>query len=163
MWRDFINDWMLRTSGIPDARGRVGNHPHRVEAETMQLAGYRVVSLTPAEAASGGKAVTCPRARCRASFVFRGPAGRYDLAVQYFDPDNGAARFDVSINGRGVAHWTADEHRPSHALDADTSVRRTLQPVALKSGTEITIEGRPDGDDPAALDYVSVRRVDSGR
>jgi len=163
VWRDFINDWMLRTSGIPDARGRVGRHPDRVEAEAMQRDGYRVVSLAPAEAASGGKAVTCPRARCRASFRFHGPLGRYQLAVQYFDPDNGAARFDVSVNGREVAQWTADEHRPSQALDADTSVRRTLPPVALKPGTEITIEGRPDGGDPAALDYVTVRRVDSGR
>jgi len=163
VWRDFINDWMLHTSGIPDARGRVGRHPDRVEAEAMRLQGYRVVSLAPAEAASGGKAVTCPRARCRASFVFQGPPGRYDLAVQYFDQNNGVARFQVSVNGREVAQWAADEHRPSQALDADTSVRHTLRHLPLEPGDVIEIEGRPDGGDPAALDYVTVRRVDSGR
>ena len=40
VWRDAICNWFLRTSGIPDAKGRVGNYPDRVEAEAMQLKGY---------------------------------------------------------------------------------------------------------------------------
>ena len=33
VWRDAICNWFFRTSGIPDAKGRVGNHPDRIEAE----------------------------------------------------------------------------------------------------------------------------------
>ena len=37
VWRDAINDWFHRISGIADAKGRVGNHPDRIEAESMLL------------------------------------------------------------------------------------------------------------------------------
>src|SRR5215831_1880709 len=33
VWRDAICTWFLHESGIPDAKGRVGNYPGRVEAE----------------------------------------------------------------------------------------------------------------------------------
>ncbi|MCS7314399.1 MAG: glucosiduronase, partial [Bryobacteraceae bacterium] len=60
VWRDAVNTWFWRTSGIPDEKGRVGNWPNRIEAEAMQLEGYQVVDVKPWEAASGSKAVSCP-------------------------------------------------------------------------------------------------------
>src|SRR5262249_3023387 len=33
VWRDAVSNWFLRSSGIPDARGRVGLYTGRVEAE----------------------------------------------------------------------------------------------------------------------------------
>ena len=36
VWRDAVDDWFFKMSGIADARGRVGNHPDRIEAEAMQ-------------------------------------------------------------------------------------------------------------------------------
>ena len=36
VWRDAVTNWFLRASGIPDAKGRVGNYPGRFEAESMQ-------------------------------------------------------------------------------------------------------------------------------
>ena len=59
VWRDAICNWFLRTSGIPDAKGRVGNYPDRVEAEAMQLKGYTPIDVTPWENASGGKGIEC--------------------------------------------------------------------------------------------------------
>ena len=72
VWRDAICDWFLRMSGIPDAQGRVGHHPHRIEAESMKLDGYVVVAVHPWEDASGGKAIICPEPlkSCSASFRF---------------------------------------------------------------------------------------------
>ena len=35
VWRDAINNWFLWMSGIPDATGRAGRFPGRVEAESM--------------------------------------------------------------------------------------------------------------------------------
>ena len=60
VWRDDVNDWFHKTSGIPDAHGRVGHHPGRWEAESMSLEGYAVEGITPWEGASDGKAVACP-------------------------------------------------------------------------------------------------------
>ena len=34
------HDWFLRASGIADDKGRVGNYPGRIEAESMKLDGY---------------------------------------------------------------------------------------------------------------------------
>jgi alpha-glucuronidase len=51
VWRDAVNDWFHRASGIADTKGRVGNHPGRSEAEAMKLDGYTVADITPWEAA----------------------------------------------------------------------------------------------------------------
>ena len=40
VWRDAVCAWFRRTSGIPDAAGRVERVPGRLEAETAQLTGY---------------------------------------------------------------------------------------------------------------------------
>src|SRR5262249_53006504 len=37
VWRDAVNNWFFKESGIADAGGRVGRHAGRVEAESMQL------------------------------------------------------------------------------------------------------------------------------
>ena len=57
VWRDAICNWFFRTSGIADEKGRVGNHPDRVEAEAMQLQGFVPIDVDPWENASGGKAI----------------------------------------------------------------------------------------------------------
>jgi len=157
VWRDAISEWFLKTSGIPDAKGRVGYHPDRIEAESMQLDGYRPVDVTPWETASGGKAVVCERASgCSATFSFKGETGHYDLATQYFDTNNGAARFRLLVNGKQIDSWPADDTLPSAKMDGHTSTRHTILAVALNRGDSIRIEGIPDGGDQAGLDYVEI-------
>ncbi|HVW76568.1 MAG TPA: alpha-glucuronidase family glycosyl hydrolase [Alloacidobacterium sp.] len=156
VWRDAICEWFLKTSGIPDDKGRAGHHPGRVEAESMRLDGYRVVDVTPWETASGGKAAACDRAAgCSAEFTFRGRAGRYRLATQYFDTDNGAARFRLLVNGVQVDAWSADDSLPSAKMNGHTSTRRVTA-VVLKGGDVVRVEGISDGGDAAGLDYVEV-------
>src|SRR5262249_27418821 len=77
VWRDAICNWFLRVSGIPDAQGRVGRYPERIEAETMELRGYVPLTVQPMETASGGKAVECvpPAQHCEAFFRFQGSPG----------------------------------------------------------------------------------------
>jgi alpha-glucuronidase len=158
VWRDAICSWFLRMSGIPDARGRAGHFPNRIEAESMQLAGYGAVSVTPWEDASGGKAVECEAGaqRCSAQFVFDRPPGWYDLDVQYFDVNTGAARFKVYLNTQQVDAWTADAQLPATAPNGDSSTRRSIGGLALRPKDLIRIEGIPDGGDHAALDYVEL-------
>jgi alpha-glucuronidase len=157
VWRDAICDWLNRLSGIPDDKGRVGHHPDRIEAEDMELRGYVPVEVTPTEAASHGKAVTCAGAQqCTARFQFKGQPGRYDIGVQYFDPNDGASRFSVNVDGRKVDEWLADDDLPTKKIDADSSTRRTISGITLKPGDEVEIDGTPGGGDPAALDYVEI-------
>lgn len=158
VWRDAVCNWFLRVSGIPDAKGRVGHYPNRVEAESMQLTVYVPVEVEPAENASGGKAVACqsPARECAASFHFSGANGTYRLNVQYFDQNNGKAKFRIFVGGRQLDEWIADDTLPNTKLGADTSTRRQISGVTLHTGEEIRIEGIPDGGEVAALDYVEI-------
>ena len=162
VWRDAICEWFLKTSGIPDEKGRAGHHPSRIEAESMQLDGYNPVDITPWETASGGKAVACDRASgCAADFTFDRPAGNYSIATQYFDTDNGTAHFRLYVNGKQVDQWASDNDLPSAKMNGHTSTRHTSPVLALKTGDTIRIEGIPDQGDQAGVDYVEIEAGES--
>ncbi|HEV2194962.1 MAG TPA: alpha-glucuronidase family glycosyl hydrolase [Candidatus Acidoferrum sp.] len=158
VWRDAVCNWFLRVSGIPDAKGRVGHYPNRIEAESTQLQRYVPVHVEPTENASGGKAVICqpPATQCAASFRFSGVSGTYQLNIQYFDQNNGKAKFRASVAGHLLDEWVADDTLPNAKLGGDTSIRRQIRGVRLHPGDEIRVEGIPDGGELAALDYVEI-------
>ena len=156
VWRDAITQYFLKLSGIEDAAGRAGRYPGRYEAEDARLTGYNVIDVQPWEDASRGKAVACETQRCWAEWTYAGTAGRFDMAVQYFDLQGGAAHFTLLVNGRVVNTWQADAVLPTPRPHADNSTRATVHAVELKPGDTIRVEGKPDGADPAALDYVEV-------
>ena len=161
VWRDAVARWFHRTSKVPDSRGRVGNYPGRMEAEAAALDGYTAAPVTPWEAGSGDGAVECKAQKCTATFNFTGAAGRYDVIVQYFDVNVGTARYSVSILGaaKGTpAEWTADDRFPSRRLDGGSSTRFILPNVQLQPGDRIVVEGVPQGEETAALDYVELRK-----
>ncbi len=159
VWRDTICNWFLHESGIPDARGRVGHHPDRIEAEAMSLNGYVVTDVSPWEDASGAKAITCPAAECSATTKFEGKPGWYDIGVQYFDQNNGASRFEAFVNNQRLGSWTADAWLPTRKPDSNSSTRHTFEHIALRPGDEIKIIGRPDAGERAPIDYVSINPV----
>ena len=149
VWRDAINNWFHRISGIDDAQGRVGHDPNRIEAESMKTGGYQAVDVTPWETASGGKAVECHEAKgCTLATTLEKPAGTYDVAVQYFDFWEGVSSYTLSVNGTAVATWKADDKlppaQPDPHLDGQTSTRRTFRHVALKPGDVLELRGVPD-------------------
>jgi alpha-glucuronidase len=163
VWRDAIVQYFLKLSGIPDAKGRAGNYPGRLEAESARLTGYQVIDVKPWEDASEGHAVTCPLATegqsqssCTAEWVYTGAPGQYRVAIQYFDLQGGNARFTFSVNGRPVAAWVADAQLPSWRPDGDNSTRFTTPAIDLKAGDILRVEGTPQGKDPAALDYIEL-------
>ncbi|MBV8515005.1 MAG: glucosiduronase [Acidobacteria bacterium] len=157
VWRDAICNYFLRKSGIPDAKGRAGHFPNRVEAESMQLQGYASVDVTPWENASGGKAVTCQDPKgCRASYKFTGAEGKYSIAILYFDQKNGESKFHLLLNGKEISHWIANNQLPATKIGADAATLRNIANITLHPGDEIRIEGIPDGDEPAGLDYIEI-------
>ena len=159
VWRDAVAGWFFKTSGIPDARGRVGNYLGRYEAELATLGGYTPISVTPFEAASGERAVECPTSSCTANFRYEGHPGWYDLTVRYFDVNNGAAKYRVRVAGQLLTEWTATDRVPTRRVDSSSSARRVIERVALRTGDQIQIEGIPEGGETAALDYIEIRQA----
>jgi alpha-glucuronidase len=160
VWRDAICNWFLRTSDIPDTKGRAGHYPNRVEAEAMQLQGYKPVEVTPSENASGGKAIECAQSQgCAASFHFTNNPGFYDLDVEYFDTDNGESTYRVYVGLQLADEWTANAHLPTTKIGGDSSTRRRIKHLELRLGDQIRIEGIPDGQERAPLDYVELQAV----
>ena len=156
VWRDAVTSWFTKMSGIPDAKGRVGHYPGRIEAESMQLDGYIPVDVTPWETASGGRAAICTAKQCSAQITWDKPDGWYDVTVQYFDFLRGHSHFALSIAGNEVDHWIADDTLPSDKLDGHTSTRRVLYTVAIHRGDTVRVTGWPDGPEPAPLDYMEI-------
>jgi alpha-glucuronidase len=157
VWRDAITQYFLKLSGIPDAQGRAGNYPNRLEAEDARLTGYKIIDVNPWEDASHGKAVSCEgQQSCGSDWVYKGRSGQFNIAVQFFDLQGGSARFTLSVNGRPADEWTAEDHLPSQHPHGDNSTRHIAHNVALKTGDVLRVEGTPDAADPAALDYIEI-------
>ena len=160
VWRDAINQYFLKQSGIADEKGRAGKFPGRLEAEDARLTGYQIVDVSPWEDASRGKAVSCDKAvspnGCSAQWTYEGAAGRFSIATQYFDLQGGAAKFTLEVNGKSVASWSAEGTFPSRHPHGDNSTLYTAREVELKPGDVLRVTGIPDGPDTAALDYIEI-------
>lgn len=160
VWRDAVTRWFHRTSGIPDEKARVGTYPGRHEAEAAALEGYLPAPVTPWEGGSGDGAVECKGSRCTATFIHDGAAGPHDIAVQYFDVNTGAARYTVRLGDKVLGEWTAERWLPTRRIDSSSSTREVIRGVPLKPGDRIVVEGVPDGDETAALDYLEIREAE---
>jgi len=163
VWRDAVTEWFRHISGIPDKLGRVGHYPDRIEAESMQADGYTTVDVSPWETASGGKAVVCNRpAACTLTTKPGRPAGSYSIAVRYFDLRTGNAQYELLLNGKSLAHWIANATLPPAAVDphpdGSTSTLFTVSDVRLKPSDTLTLRGTPNQGEPAAVDYIEVRK-----
>jgi alpha-glucuronidase len=158
VWRDAVCSWFRKTSGIPDAQGRVEHHPGRTEAESMELDGYSVTDVKPWEAASGSQAVECLREGrpCSASMKYQGKPGWFDVDVEYFDQNNGVSRFRLFVGDQVVSQWAADDTIPTQQINAHSSTRHRARGIALRPGDIIRIEGVSDRGEHAALDYVEI-------
>jgi alpha-glucuronidase len=157
VWRDAICNYFYRKSGIADEKGRVGRYPDRVEAESMRLEGYAPMDVLPWENASGGKGIECHATKgCSAAFSFDRAPGWYEIDVEYFDQNNGASRFRLFLNDQLLDEWTADNNLPARKPGSDSSSRRRIKGVALRPGDEIRIQGVPNGDERAPLDFIAI-------
>ncbi|KAL1968542.1 hypothetical protein VTN77DRAFT_1752 [Rasamsonia byssochlamydoides] len=163
IWRDAINNFYWNLSGIPDEANRVGNHPWRVEAESMTLSGYKAYAVSPFETASNYTAIvtTTNTTTGTATTTLEFPSGTYDLAVNYYDLIGGRSHWQIYLNNRTVGEWVGNNedtlgHAPSIYLDGHSASRITFRGVQVKKGDILKIVGIPDGIEPAPLDYISL-------
>jgi alpha-glucuronidase len=110
VWRDAINNFYHNLSNIPDAQNRVGNHPYRIEAESMNLTNYELYTVSPFEAASNVTAiVTSANATTgTATTTLTVQNGTYNVAVNYYDLYGGKAQYTLSIGGRQIGAWVGN-------------------------------------------------------
>ena len=161
VWRDAVSRWFERISGVPDQLGRVDHYPNRITAGDMTADGYTPVDVAPWEIVSNGKAVECKRSEpCSLTAQLDRPTGSYNIAVQYFDLRTGNSHYELLLNSKPIAHWTADATLPPAAvdkqLDGSTSTRFTVHGVRIKSGDTLTLRGTADRDEPAPVDYIEI-------
>lgn len=162
VWRDSINQFYYNLSEIQDDKKRVGNHPYRVEAESMNLVGYKSYVVNPFHAASRYKAIvttsnsTTGTASANVTFA----SGTYNVAVNYYDVLGGRAQYRLDIGNRTIGTWAGDaEDKLGYAasvyLDGHSATRITFEGVEVRQGDTVTITGQPDGIEPAPIDYIS--------
>ncbi|KAK3716614.1 hypothetical protein LTR37_006244 [Vermiconidia calcicola] len=163
VWRDAINDFYYNLSGIPDKLGRVGHHPYRVEAESMELDGYELYPVTPWNTASNKTCIVTSSNSTSgtASTNLDVESGTYDVAVNYFDQAIGRAQWTLYIDGTAIGEWSGDSditlsHAPVLYIDGQTAIRITFKDVDIPSRATLKIVGVPDGQEPAPVDYVSI-------
>ncbi|KAH9824467.1 alpha glucuronidase [Teratosphaeria destructans] len=172
LWRDAIVNFYHNMTGIPDEQGRVGNHPYRIEAESMDLENYIPYAVSPFETASNATAIvtasnsTTGSASTTLDFL----SGRYDLGINYFDLYGGASHYTLFLNDVRIGSWTADGrayigtqaservlgHTPSVYIDGHSGMRVTFGNVEVRRGDVLKVVGVPDGMEPAPLDYVEL-------
>lgn len=163
VWRDSINMFYFNKSGIPDEAGRVGNHRYRIEAEDMDLDGYRSYLVSPFEAASKFHCIVTADNSTRgvASTTLQVETGRYDVAVNYYDMALGNSTWALYVADDLVGEWKGDleyilGRAPSPYIDGQTATRVTFKGVKVKKGSTLKIVGTPDGLEPAPVDYISI-------
>lgn len=158
VWRDAIANWFLRKSGIADDGKRVGNHPHRIEAEAQELTGYEPQDVTPWETASAGQAaaLTAKDGRGSIRHKFAGKPGWYDLDVVYFDENDGVSKFKLFVGDQQVDEWQADDVLPHDQPSGHTSTRHRTPSIALREGDVLRIEAESDAGEQAAVDYLEI-------
>ncbi|EME38625.1 glycoside hydrolase family 67 protein [Dothistroma septosporum NZE10] len=165
VWRDAIVSFYHNLSRIADDRGRVGHHPYRIEAESMQLDGYKVYAVSPFETASNTTAIITRTNTTTgiASTTLDFESGTYSLAVNYYDMYGGNSTYEVLLNDTLVGKWTGNivdtgklGHTPSIYLDGHSATRVTFRNIAVSRGDVLKIVGTPSGLEPAPLDYVAL-------
>ncbi len=123
-----------------------------IEAEAMELDGYRSESI---KAASGGAAIkTSDTGTARAEFD--GEAGNYFIYLATFDENDGESTLEVMVNGDTVETITLDSATASPGAEESNKVFYIIGPVALEAGDEISVTGMRDEDEVARIDSIEL-------
>jgi len=149
---------------------RVGDIPpppptdFRVEAETLTIVqGFAVEEIGPQ--ASGGSVLRATGAGEQiASYAFAAAPGVYDLAIGYFDENDGTASLRVLRNGSEIDSFIWNQDLGSPLADPSTATVRQITGVTLALDDVIEIRGfgdNPDGsaNEPLRTDYIDFSRV----
>ena len=132
-----------------------GNGPRvfEIEAEDLQLSGYRVEHDSDA---SGDELIKLAGRKGTASTIFEGRDGTYDLEIHVFDEIDGRAKIDVVINGERVERIRLDEFLGGRTATAGNLKTVTIAGLQLEQGDEIALVGIRNGFELARIDKLVI-------
>ena len=148
------------TPGVPQTPPTPAPKPIRVEAEKMQLTGYRLES---GSFASGGQFIGfaggADNETGQATLQFSEPTGKYNVRVGYFDENDGFAQLAVEQNQQTLDNWTLNKSLGSNLASADTlTTRQVASGLQITSGDLFTLKGFEQGiaskAEHARIDYI---------
>jgi hypothetical protein len=130
--------------------------PIRYEAEQLQLSGYKIES-TSNSGASGGRQISLKdtgKTTGKATGVFNGRAGNYQVKISYFDESDGVSNATVTVDGQSKS-FKFDRNLPSAGAERTARAWRTTHAqIALQSGDRFEIAGKLDRGEMARFDYI---------
>ena len=116
------------------------------EVEEMELHNYTALKRELAEdfgVATEGTG--------KASYVFDGSTGVYDVRITYFDEHDGRGRVKLLIEGKERAAFTLDE-------DTDCWRWRTFKTIRVSQGDKIELVGEANQGERVILDFIEFIR-----
>ncbi len=128
----------------------------RMEAEDMLLSNYDIEGIP---GASNEKGVACSADSGSVAYVYTGISGIYDIAVQYWDENDGNSSYRIFVADSMVAAWTASADSGSAEANAQTLSTYVIENISLEPVQEIKIRGIINGNEPARIDFVEITRV----
>lgn len=123
-----------------------------VEAEDMQLCGYRIENN---DSASGDKVIkgsACDWASAKT--VFDGPEGTYDLKLSVLDETDGQGRIVVMVNGCWVLDTRLDLDNGGNGCEPGEFRVLEINDIDLKSGDVVKIWGLGNRGEYARIDKL---------
>jgi lysophospholipase L1-like esterase len=136
--------------------------PIRIEAEDMNLTGYRIESGN--SAASAGELISLfntGNSTGTASFTFGGVSGSYEIVLGYFDENDGTSSLQVNVGGTQY-DVSLNQNLGKGWATSDTRVSRTLTTnLFIEQGQTISITGNVDQAEFARVDYLEFLPIDT--
>ena len=136
----------------------------RWEAEAADsLIGYRTENIA---GASGGTVLSligeAQGEAGSASFTV-GSTGTYDILLASYDENDGAASFNVELNGSRIGETLSlNQDLGSNIANAQTAITETIAfGVSLEAGDILTVNGLENGGEHARLDYLEFIPTDA--
>lgn len=110
-----------------------------VEAEDMQLCGYRIEHNANASGDTLIKGSACKWGVAKTTFD--GPADTYDLKLTVLDENDGQGRICVNVNGKWVLDVRLDQDNGGNGVHNSTFRELVIEDIDLKPGDVVKIYG----------------------
>lgn len=143
-------------AGATSVRGKY-EPPSKARPVSAVFPGSRALNLSvylPADFATEGYVPQPPWLKVdqqvgKATATFRGPAGKYRLALSYFDESDGQGSFELLVDGKPVGQFT-------NTADDDQTHVHTATGVDLRPGAQLTVVGHSGGGEYGRIERLAV-------
>ncbi|MEO1620017.1 MAG: NF038122 family metalloprotease, partial [Cyanobacteria bacterium J06632_3] len=144
----------------------INNTTHRVEAESMFLAGgYRLVEDTSFASGDGYIALD-NQSQGKALTSFSGESGYYNIVVGYHDVvASRASKIVTLLDGVELDQWSLTQNLGTETTSTDNFLTRTVASgIYLSAGDVFELQGflgKYNGTEKADVDYIDFVKVDA--